>query len=174
VIELYSGASMSISQIRSEFDEFLYAPIEEGGNGMLLSVLSALARLDIDPWQEAGNLTRMSRECAAQRLASLISMLPGGALTHLNAGTVATRLITLLPPRHSINIAPGKMLPGAGTLNHSRVFMYILIINATLLALTVGSQYFTANRQPPLRASFTQALAAKTAAPKVPLPSFGK
>jgi hypothetical protein len=165
---------MSASQIRSEFDEFLYAPIEEGSNGMLLSVLSALARLDIDPWQEAGNLTRMSRECATQRLASLISMLPGGALAHLNAGTVASRLITLLPHRPSLNISPREMLPGVGAPNNSRVFMYILIINATLLALTFGSQYLTANHQPPLHASFTHGPAAKTAAPKVPLPSFGK
>lgn len=165
---------MSISQNRSQFDEFLYAPIEEGGNGMLLSVLSALARLDIDPWQEARNLTRMPRERATQRLASLISMLPGGALAHLNAGTVAARLVTLLPSQPGINVTPRKMLPGAGALNNSRVFMYILIINTTLLALTVGIQYFTANRQPSLHASFTHALAAKTAAPEVPLPSFGK
>jgi len=149
--------SMSISQIRSEFDEFLYAPIEEGSDGMLLSVLSALARLNIDPWQEAGNLTRMSRECATQRLASLISALPGGALAHLNARTVAARLITLLPHRPSVNIAPREMLLGAGALNNSRVFMYILIINATLLALTFGSQYFKANHQPPLHASFSKA-----------------
>ena len=38
---------------KSEFDSFLCAPIGEERNGMLLSVLSALARLDVDPWQEA-------------------------------------------------------------------------------------------------------------------------
>jgi hypothetical protein len=89
---------MSISQSRSEFDEFLYAPIEEGSNGMLLSVLSALARLDIDPWQEAGNLTRMSREGATQRLASLISALPGGPLAHLDARTIAATCHAPAPP----------------------------------------------------------------------------
>jgi hypothetical protein len=52
--------------------------------------------------------------------------------------------------------------------------MYILIINVTFFALMLGSQYFTANHQQPLHASFTHAPAAKAAAPKVPMPSFGK
>ena len=54
VIEM--TATASVSRLGSEFDDFLYAPIGEDRNGMLLSVLSALARLDIDPWQEAAKL----------------------------------------------------------------------------------------------------------------------
>jgi hypothetical protein len=38
---------------RSEFGAFLFASIGEESNGMALSVISALARLGIDPWQEA-------------------------------------------------------------------------------------------------------------------------
>ena len=45
--------------IGAEFDKFLGAPIGEGRNGTPLSVLSALARLDVDPWQEAASLARM-------------------------------------------------------------------------------------------------------------------
>lgn len=41
----------------SEFNAFVFAPIGEERNGMLLSVMSALARRDIDPWQEAARLT---------------------------------------------------------------------------------------------------------------------
>jgi hypothetical protein len=41
------------SPLGSEFDGFLYARIGEDSNGMLLSVLAALARLDVDPWEEA-------------------------------------------------------------------------------------------------------------------------
>jgi len=163
---------MSISQIRSEFDEFLYAPIEEGSHGTLLSVLSALARLDIDPWQEAGDLTHMSRERATQRLASLISALPGGPLAHLDAGTVAARLIKLLPHRPSINIAPHEVFPGAGAPNQSGFLMYFLIINVTFFALMLGSRYFTADHQPPLHA--THASVAKTAVPDNSIPSPGK
>ena len=39
--------------IGAEFDKFLGAPVGEGRNGTPLSVLSALARLNVDPWHEA-------------------------------------------------------------------------------------------------------------------------
>jgi transposase len=51
----------SVSQFWSEFDAFLCAPVEERTDGPLLSVISVLAQLDIDPWQEAANLAQMSR-----------------------------------------------------------------------------------------------------------------
>jgi hypothetical protein len=38
----------SASLLGPEFDDFLFATIGEQGNGMLLSVASALARLDAD------------------------------------------------------------------------------------------------------------------------------
>ena len=41
--------------IGPEFDEFLGASIREDRNGTGLSVLSALARLNVNPWQEAAN-----------------------------------------------------------------------------------------------------------------------
>ena len=54
-----------------EFDDFLFSSIGEDSNGMLLSVVSALARLDVDPWQEAANLAQLPGTTAARRLASL-------------------------------------------------------------------------------------------------------
>jgi hypothetical protein len=53
--------------IGSEFDEFLGASIGEDRNGMGLTILSALARLNVDPWQEATSLALMLRETAVQR-----------------------------------------------------------------------------------------------------------
>ena len=67
--------SASVSRLGSEFDDFLFAPIGEDRNGMLLSVLSALARLDIDPWQEVAELAGLPGTTATQRLASLIAEL---------------------------------------------------------------------------------------------------
>jgi hypothetical protein len=63
----------------TKFDEFLYAPIGEENNGMLLSVLSALARLDVDPWDEASRLARLPRSAAIQFLTTLIGALPDGS-----------------------------------------------------------------------------------------------
>src|ERR1700733_14045276 len=95
----------SLSALAPEFDDFLFAPIGEGGNDVPLSVLSALTRLDIDPWQEAAELTRVSRETATQRLASLIASPPDGPPAHLDPGRIATRLIALLPKQSSSNIS---------------------------------------------------------------------
>jgi hypothetical protein len=65
--------SVSITRFGSEFDDFLFAPIGEERNGMLLSVLSALARLGVDPWLGAANLTRMPKETATARMVSSIT-----------------------------------------------------------------------------------------------------
>jgi hypothetical protein len=41
-------SAVSVFGHKSEFDPFLFAPVGEERNGMLLSVLSALARLEVD------------------------------------------------------------------------------------------------------------------------------
>ena len=89
-------SAVSMFGHKSEFDPFLYASVGEERNGMSLSVLSALARLDMDPWQEAATLTKMSAQDATVRLASLLSSLPSAAATLLAPSTVL-RLIALLP-----------------------------------------------------------------------------
>src|SRR5579871_3519187 len=43
-----------------------------------LSVLSALARLDVDPWHTAAALAQLPKATAAQRLAFLFAELPDG------------------------------------------------------------------------------------------------
>jgi hypothetical protein len=138
----------SVSQFRSEFDAFLYAPVEERTDGPLLSVISVLARLDIDPWQEAANLARMSRERAAWRLAALIETLPGDPAIHTQSKTIATRLIALLPRKIVINLgAPKGALP-AGNSANIRFIMALILLNALFMAFSLGSQYFSGNRPP--------------------------
>ena len=68
----------SVCPLGSEFDGFLLAPIGDDNNGMLLSVLSALARLDVDPWEEAAALARLPGDVATKKLASLNAALPAG------------------------------------------------------------------------------------------------
>ena len=62
----------------SQFNEFLFALIGMERNGMPLSVISALARLEVDPWQEAARLADLPKELAATALDGLIRRLPGG------------------------------------------------------------------------------------------------
>jgi hypothetical protein len=81
----------------SEFDEFLYASIGEEGSGMLLSVLSALARLNVDPWDEASRLARLPHEAAVRFLAAMIAALPDGSSARADSQMHARRLAALLP-----------------------------------------------------------------------------
>ena len=80
----------------SSFDSFLFAVIGEERSGMALSVVSALARLDMDPWTEAAALSGQSAASAEKRLTGLLSSLPSGQLVSLAPETVR-RLVALLP-----------------------------------------------------------------------------
>lgn len=74
--------TVPVSVPGSEFDDFLFAPIGEDRNGMLVSVLSGLARSDVDPWQEAAKLAQLPGEIATKQLATLIGALPHGAASY--------------------------------------------------------------------------------------------
>ena len=87
----------SVSFFRSEFDDFLYASIGADRNDNPLSVLSALTRLNLDPWQEAAELAELPKGIAAARLETLIARLPGGRWREADLGAIADRLIALLP-----------------------------------------------------------------------------
>jgi hypothetical protein len=78
------------------FDPFLYAALGEERNGMSLSVVSALARLDLDPWSEAASLSKLPAAGATERLSLLLSSLPRSQLMVPAPATIA-QLIGLLP-----------------------------------------------------------------------------
>jgi hypothetical protein len=88
--------SRPTSPVASEFDVFLLAPMGEDRDGAPLSVLSALARLNVDPWEEAAALARLPLDAATQKLTSLIAALPVGSSARADPATVAHRLVTLL------------------------------------------------------------------------------
>lgn len=100
---------------RPELDEFLYAAIGEERNGMLLTVLSALGRLGLDPWSEADRFSDMPKTLAAQMLAPMIARLPEGLWAAADAQAIATRLVKLLPQRREQKsaTAPGSAVAGA-------------------------------------------------------------
>jgi len=60
----------------SDLQEFLLTPIWDEKNGLPLSILSALARLGMDPWGEAARLADMPRAAAASTLATILARLP--------------------------------------------------------------------------------------------------
>lgn len=97
---------MRSSPVDTELNDFLFAPIGEERNEMVLSVLSALARLGIDPWQEAAQLALQPKELAAQRLASIIGNLPVGRWAPSDSRIIADRLVQLLPSRNDLKAVP--------------------------------------------------------------------
>ena len=124
--------SACVLLLKTEFDEFLFEQIGEDGNGTLLSVLSALARLDLDPWQEAAELAQLPGEPATLRLASLITALPEGSMVQLDPGTAAARLITLLPGRVR---SRGTLLGAGEIMNFRTAATYVGVLFVLLIGL---------------------------------------
>ena len=144
------------SLLGPEFDDFLFAPIGEDRNDIPLSLVSALARLDIDPWQEAAKLARLPRETATQRLASLIAALPEGPSAHLDPGAIAARLIALLPRRARSNIPSRETLLSVSAVTNLRAIIYLIFIYAILASFMLGAEWIAASRQPPAQAHRTR------------------
>ena len=136
-------AAASVSFFRPEFDDFLYAPIGADRGEMPLSVLSALSRLDVDPWREAAELSELPKGVAAQRLASLIARLPGGRWPLADARAIADRLIQLLPHRGS-SAPPATKPHGLHGMNVSTI---VLICAALAIAgLIIAASYERSRR----------------------------
>jgi hypothetical protein len=95
--------------IGAEFDSFLYAQIGEEANGMQLSVVSALARQNVDPWEFAQQLSAMQREPAIRILASMLAHIPARASGSATAEDIAAGLVALLPPKRTSAEMPGPL-----------------------------------------------------------------
>lgn len=86
----------------SQYNDFLFAEVGEEKDGVQLTVLSALTRLGVDPWQEAARLSDLPRDAAARALAATIARLPPGdwspgGTRESDLGAIATSLVAILP-----------------------------------------------------------------------------
>jgi hypothetical protein len=160
----------SFSALASEFDDFLFATIGEGRNDVPLSVLSALARLDIDPWQEAAALAQASRETATQRLASLIAALPDGPSAHPDPG-IAARLIALLPGQPSSEISLRGTSPDVGDVTKLRAGICMF---AVYIVITLAAQWILASPQTSAEVDNTQTPASSEVSPLQPPSNSGQ
>jgi hypothetical protein len=89
--------SRSGSSLPCGYDPFLFAPVCKEFNGAPLSVLSVLARMDLDPWDEAARLGAMPQASAKSTLASMLNRVPGGRWSALEVDRIAAHLVRLLP-----------------------------------------------------------------------------
>ena len=129
--------------IGPEFDEFLGTSIGEDRNGTGLSVLSALARLDIDPWKEATSLARMPREAAAVRLTELIEALPLAPASAIPSRMSAASLVALLPKGKAADVRSSDSPFAATGLRETRVLMALGAFAIMMLVLFTMSALFS-------------------------------
>jgi hypothetical protein len=81
----------------SAYNNFLFGSLGQDAAGTEVTVLSALSRLGIDPWEEAGRLASLPRDAAAEALADTVQQLPDGSETRVEVLKIAARLVALLP-----------------------------------------------------------------------------
>lgn len=124
--------------IGREFDSFLFASIGDDRHGQPLSVVSTLARSNVDPWQEAAELSRMSRRAATARLTALIVALPGEPIAAPSIDSIVRNLVGRLPRANNFPPLPQSLLPAALESENARAglgfgFLVALIAIALLI-----------------------------------------
>jgi hypothetical protein len=85
------------ARVDPAFDRFLQAPFDEDRPERMLSVVSVLARLDLDPWHEAAVLAALAPAAAIERLEALFEKVPDCAAEPRDRAQIASRLVALLP-----------------------------------------------------------------------------
>jgi hypothetical protein len=155
----------------SEFNDFLFAPIGEDRNGMLVSVLSGLARSDVDPWQEAAKLAQLPGDAATKELAALIGALPDRAVSYQDPRTIATRLVALLPRRFGSNDGQQQVPPdGAWAVMNSRPWWIYVVF----MCFVLGSQFLIASHQRPAKSDSIEMKSGSTSFPPAPPVNSGQ
>ena len=114
-----------------KFDEFLFTPIGEEESGMMLNVMSAFARRNVDPWEEAARLSRLPRDVATRELCAMIAELPSRA-NRASPRAIAERLMSPLPlsagSGGSSGTAPGRVaLTRRETARTALVLLFLLV-----------------------------------------------
>jgi hypothetical protein len=99
---------------------------------MELSVVSALARFGVDPWQEAARLATLPQELAADGMRLLLDQLPEGGWRASDTPAIAARLVKLLPRGASTAVQPDQ--PQAGSQQKGNRLTTVALVIALVLA----------------------------------------
>jgi hypothetical protein len=125
-----------MSNLSPAFSAFLYATVCEERNEMPLSVISVLARLDLDPWTEAADLAQMPADGAALRLSALLAVVQNNQHAPLELSATAARLVKLLP--QSISASGQAQASAARVQSEPRLSMPAVLCVALLLAMATS------------------------------------
>jgi hypothetical protein len=94
----YRPSVSTLTPLTPRYDAFLFARVCNDANGTSLSMVSALARANVDPWDEATRLSAMPRTLAEKALVATLDLIPGRDWKSAEARTIAAQLVRLLPP----------------------------------------------------------------------------
>jgi hypothetical protein len=125
--------------VGAQFDKFLYAPIRADRNGTPLTVLSALARSNVDPWQEAVSLALMHSDAATARLTALIGALQGEQNRDASVSSIAD-LVSLLPKATSFTVSSSDGVSAAARPQWSQIrFALSALVILAMIALALSA-----------------------------------
>lgn len=102
--------------LRTDLNDFLFSPIANDQNGMHLTMLSALARSGVDPWDEAASLAALSRESATQKVVEVLAGVPNGPSPGDQTASLAARLVAQL---HASPPPKLKPVPATGAISRN-------------------------------------------------------
>lgn len=128
-----------IRQGGTPFDPFLYANVGEDRNGNIVSVLSTLARLGLDPWGVAADLSALTRDEARARLGGLLARFGDVPALKQDFAAIARQLIDLLPQASSrrANREAGDPAP-AGGIGLGAILAILMVTLLLILSLLPG------------------------------------
>jgi hypothetical protein len=140
--------------LRPDLHNFLFAAVGEERNGIPLSMISALAQLGLDPWEEAGRLSSLAKQEAVERLTALILRLPGLRRPSSEARQIAVGLIDVLPTHNDAakpaeEAVRGRKVPTIAPGKGFWVICLALAAAAFLVMLTYRGVPFGDRQAPP-------------------------
>ncbi len=132
--------NLPVAFLGTEFNNFLFASIGADRIGGQLSVVSALARMNLDPWDEAEKLSFLSDDSASKKVITWMSRSPELVSNLEDRNKTARRLVALLPqhilgkPRPARSDSVEKTVITARTIAVSLVIGTLLIFAGEMLS----------------------------------------
>lgn len=151
--------------LRADLNVFLQAPVYEERHGMALTVLSALARLGVDPWEQAAALARLPSAAAARELGSLLSALPDWTAPGSDKTMITARLVALLPDSPGRTSGAHESIEPAQPVARAPNYLWIYAI---VMLLLLSVQWLNARNHADPPAAIPQAAAQSSAQPLPP------
>jgi hypothetical protein len=129
--------SARFSVLHSDLNDFLFASVGDQQNGMPFSVISALTRLGVDPWEEAARLAALPKVLATEALAPIIARLSIRRPQRSDNVAIAERLVALLPMHGHAAAQPSRGPANAGVKKYFHAMMLLACV-ALAAALLFG------------------------------------